>query len=374
MSSSTTTTSFNPNTLAILTDQLAGAVGGAESILFAALDLYPTADIYTTVVREGFMPKAYSHRKINSTFIQQLPWAAERYKAYLPLMPIAVEALNLQAYDTLFSSHHSMIKGVIPRPDAYHVCYCHSPARYLWDMFWTYSDLNHFGPLKRILVAGISSSLRTWDVTSSNRVDQYLANSSFTAKRIKKYYNREAAILYPPVETTKFHNEGEDDYYLMAGRMVAYKGFELAIDTFNQNGKRLVVIGDGPEYEKLKAKAKPNIQLLGRVDQPTLTRHMNQCKGFIFPGKEDFGIVMAEAQSAGKPVIALAAGGALDIVTHGETGILAPDYTVEAFVQAVALAEATHWQPQHIAQQAERFNATHFKEQLRHYIETPQTS
>jgi len=361
----------HPGNLAILSDQLAGSIGGAESVLFAAMDMYPDADLYTTVLRDGFLPDKYKGRKFNTTFIQDLPWGTDKYKAYLPLMPIAVEYLNLQQYDTLFSSHHSMIKGVIPRPDAYHVCYCHSPARYIWDMFWTYSDLNEFGPLKRLAVAAMSSSLRTWDVTSSNRVDRYLANSSFTAQRIKKYYNRDSEILYPPVETTKFNNEGEDDYYLIAGRMVAYKGFELAIDTFNENGKQLVVIGNGPEYNKLKAKAKPNIKMLGRVDEATLKKHMNQCKGFIFPGKEDFGIVMAEAQSAGKPVIALAAGGALDIVDRGLTGVLAPEYTLESFKAAIVEAEAIQWNAHHIAQSAKQFDIENFKSQLKNYIETP---
>jgi glycosyltransferase involved in cell wall biosynthesis len=357
-------------TLAILSDQLAGSVGGAESILFAALDLYPEADVYTTVHREGFLPAPYNQRKIHTTFIQQMPFSVDKYKAYLPLMPMAVEMLNLQQYDTLLSSHHSMIKGVIPRPDAYHVCYCHSPARYLWDMFWTYSDLNGFSSLQRLLVGGISSGLRQWDVTAACRVDRFLANSNFTAQRIEKFYNRRATVLYPPVNTNKFSHEATGDYYLIAGRMVAYKGFELAIDTFNENGKPLVVIGSGPEYEHLRVKARPNIRMLGRVDDATLAHHMNNCKGFIFPGKEDFGIVMAEAQSAGKPVVALAAGGAMDIISHGETGILAPEYTVESFKRAVEQAEHTVWSSGAIAESAKRFDVSVFKSQLKQYVES----
>ncbi|MFN9691994.1 MAG: glycosyltransferase [Vampirovibrionales bacterium] len=358
--------------IAILSDQLAGSLGGAESILLAALDLYPESDLYTTVHREGFLPSPYDAKKVHTTFIQKLPMAVEKYKAYLPLMPLGVELLDLQSYDVLFSSHHSMIKGVIPRPDAYHVCYCHSPARYLWDMFWVYSDLNDFGFFKKLAVSGVSSYLRMWDVTSANRVDRYIANSSFTAQRIKKFYGREANVLYPPVNTTKFQNQGTDDYYLIAGRLVAYKGFEMAIDTFNENGKPLVVIGDGPEFQKLKAKAKPNIKMLGRVDEATLIKCMNECKGFIFPGKEDFGIVMAEAQSAGKPVIALSAGGALDIVENLKTGVLVEEYNVASFVKAIQLADDMTWDSNYIELSTQRFDVEYFKEQLKQYIETPQ--
>jgi glycosyltransferase involved in cell wall biosynthesis len=357
--------------IAILSD-MSAAIGGAESIWFAAMDLYPDADLYTTVLKREILPEPYRSREIHTTFIQNLPKAKSLYKAYLPLMPLALEMLNLQEYDVLFSSHHSMIKGVIPRPDAWHICYCHSPARYLWDLFWTYSEMNGLNRWKQYAIAAVAQYLRLWDVTSSNRVDIFLANSNFTAKRIEKFYNRQAHVLFPPVNTQKFANEPAEDYYLMAGRLVAYKGFELAIDVFNENGKRLVIVGNGPEYDRLRAKAWPNVELLGRVDDETLKRLMNRCKGFIFPGKEDFGIVMAEAQSAGKPVIALGAGGALDIVVPGETGILAPEYTVSAFKRAVEEAEAISWNPNHIIQHAQQFDERKFKATLAEIIEHPE--
>jgi glycosyltransferase involved in cell wall biosynthesis len=210
-----------------------------------------------------------------------------------------------------------------------------------------------------------------WDTSAANRVDVFLANSSFTAKRIQKFYNRKAHIVFPPVDTGKFRPEEEEDYYLMTGRLVSYKGFELAIDVFNANGKPLKIIGVGPKLESLKRKANANIEFLGRVDDQTLIKTMNHCKGFIFPGKEDFGIVMAEAQSAGKPVIALKAGGALDIVRHGETGILAAEYRVEDFLKAIEESEKTRWNPRAIKLHAEKFNKARFQNELQAILGNP---
>ncbi|MEB3244702.1 MAG: glycosyltransferase [Vampirovibrionales bacterium] len=360
--------SFN---LAILTDHIAN-IGGAESILFNAVALFPHADLFTTVHKseiDAKLPPYIARKGFETTFLQHLPWPEKLYKAYLPLMPMAVEGLNLQAYDVLLSSHHSMIKGVIPRPDATHLCYCHSPARYIWDQFWTYASMNRLGPLGSLLVGALSSPLRQWDAVSANRVDRFLANSSFTAKRIQKYYNRQAEVLFPPVDTQKFaHAAGQlvqsDDYYLMAGRLVAYKGFELAIEVFNALKQPLHIIGLGPEYERLKAMAGPTVKLLGRVDDATLTEQFQRCKGFIFPGKEDFGIVMVEAQAAGKPVIALEAGGALDIVVPEQTGILAPEYTLEAFKAAVEAANRCQWDAEAIARHAQQFDTQVFRDRL----------
>lgn len=359
-----------PN-IAILSD-ISAAFGGAESILVTALELYPHADFFTPIFKENVIPEHYfAHRKVITTFLQNLPLSEKLYKIYLPIMPLAIELLNIQSYDVIFSSHHSMIKGVIPRPDAWHICYCHSPARYLWDQFWTYSSMNRLDPFTSFLAGAFSQYLRMWDTSAANRVDVFLANSSFTAKRIQKFYNRKAHILFPPVDTHKFQPEPDEDYYLMAGRIVAYKGFELAIDVFNMNGKQLKIIGQGPKFDSLKRKAGPNIEFMGRVDDNTLIRTMNRCKGFIFPGKEDFGIVMAEAQAAGKPVIALKAGGALDIVRPGETGILASEYRVETFIKAIAEADKMSWNQRAIKEHAEQFNQLRFRNELQTILASP---
>ena len=355
--------------LAIVSDQICGGIGGAESILFNAIDLFPDSHVYTTVYNPEIMPEQYKNIKITSSFIQKLPLAKKFYKAYLPIMPLAMEYLNLQKYDVIFSSHHSVAKSVIPRPDAFHVCYCHSPARYIWDLFWTYAGLNKFGRLSKLAIASISQYLRVLDVTSSERVDLFLANSNYTAARIKKFYRREAQILYPPVETNKFNYEGEGDYFFMVGRLVAYKGFELAIEAFNQSGKKLIIAGSGSEFQKLKAKANKNIQMVGKVSEEELVKYMNNCKGFIFPGKEDFGIVMAEAQSAGKPVIAFNAGGACDIVLDKETGILFEEQSVESLNKAVCQSENRSWDNKFISGHSKRFDKNLFKIELKSILE-----
>jgi glycosyltransferase involved in cell wall biosynthesis len=355
--------------LAIISDKLAGAIAGAESILYMAHELYPEAPIYATTIDWRIIPEKYKNADYRTTFLQEFPWHEKLYKAYFPLMPLAHELLNLQEFDVLFSSHYSVAKGIIPRPDAVHICYCHSPARYIWDMFWTYASLNGLSGFQSFAVAAISQYLRIWDNSTAGRVDHFLANSRYTAQRIKRYYNREAEILYPPVYTNKFQHQGSDDYYLMVGRLVAYKGFELALEAFNESGKRLVIIGAGPELEALKAKAKPNVTLLGRVSDEVLIHHMNHCKGFVFGGKEDFGIVMAEAQSAGKPVIALKAGGALDIVKDNETGILFETADMDCLNQAIVLADQTQWNHVEIASHAKQFDSEKFRTRLKDILD-----
>jgi glycosyltransferase involved in cell wall biosynthesis len=350
--------------LAIISDQICGGIGGAESILFTAIDLFPEAPVYTTIYNPEIIPEQYKNTKFLPSFIQKLPLAKKFYKAYLPIMPLAMEYLDLQEYDVLFSSHHSFAKSIIPGPDAFHVCYCHSPARYIWDLFWTYSKLNNFNKLSNIAVATISQYLRALDVTSSNRVDLFLANSTYTAARINKFYRRESYVLHPPVDTCKFNYEGDGDYFFMAGRLVAYKGFELAVEAFNKSGKKLIIAGNGPEYQKLKAKANKNVQLVGRISDEELINYMNNCKGFVFPGKEDFGIVMAEAQAAGKPVIAFNKGGACDIVLNNQTGVFFEEQSIESLNQAILKSEEMNWDNKFICEHSKIFDKKIFKDKL----------
>jgi len=364
--------SFYNKKAAIITDQLAGGIGGAESITFAAADLMKYADIFTTVCDYSILPENIKKRGVKTSFIQHLPYAQKLYKAYLPLMPTAIEYLNLQEYDVIFSSHHCVAKGIIPRPDAVHLCYCHSPARYMWDMFWTYADLNNSYGYKRLISFLICNYLRMWDVSSSNRVDRYIANSSYTAARIKKFYNRKSEILYPPVDTEKFTYQESEDFYLMASRLVGYKRFDLAIQAFNESGKKLIIIGDGSDYKKLKAMAGPNVYMLGKVSSEALVNYMNRCKGFIFPGKEDFGIVMAEAQAAGKPVIAYKGGGALDIVRNDETGVLFEEQSLKSLNNAVNRAEYINWDHNLISGYAEQFDRKKFIRRLDNLLKNAQ--
>lgn len=355
--------------LGIISDQLAGRIGGAESILFCLYDLFPDAPSFFTVYNRDILPERYKDREMHASFIQKLPFALKLYKAYFPFMPFAVELMEVQKFDVIFSSHHCVAKGIIPRPDAVHISYCHSPARYIWDLFWTYSKFNKFNEPQKILISAILQYIRMWDITCTNRIDYFLANSSYTAARIKKYYNRDSEVLFPPVNIDAFKNQGTDDFYLMVGRLVAYKGFEAAVDAFNESGKKLVIIGDGPEFDRLKSKAGKNISLLGSVPFEVLNKHMKTCKAFIYPGREDFGIVMAEAQAAGKPVIAIKAGGALDIVLDNETGLLIEETSIESLNQAVKRSELIDWDHNHISDTAKRFDKKVFCQRIKYLIE-----
>lgn len=357
------------SSVAFVHDRIAGAFTGSEKVYFKALELYPDAKLYTLLLDRSILPAPYRDLPFETSFLQHWPMALKRYKAYFPIMPLAIESLNLQEHDLIFSSSHCVAKGVIPRPDAYHACYCHSPARYIWDLYWEYVDPKTHSPLTTALGTLIGSHLRTWDVTSAARVDLFLANSRYTAQRIERFYRRQSMVLHPPVHTQPFRNEGTDDYYLMVGRIVGYKGFELAVDAFNASGKPLVIIGKGPDAERLRAKAKANIRFLGPVDDATLIDHMNRCKGFLFPGREDFGIVMAEAQAAGKPVLAYAEGGALDIVRPQETGLLFDEQTTTALNHAVQEADQRAWDAAAIRQHALQFDEAEFLTKLQRVLQ-----
>jgi glycosyltransferase involved in cell wall biosynthesis len=361
--------------LAFVSDQLAtpGGYGGAEKLLAAVAEQFPTTPIFTPVYNRQRVPESLQTMPIHTSFLQGLPFSKTHIYFYLPLFPWAVEAFDLQSFDTIVSFHHSVAKGVLVRPDATHICYCHTPARYLWDQYWTYLDMN---PLWNALpFQAITPFLRAWDTLTASRVDHFVANSQLVAARIQKYYRREAQILYPPVETHKFHHCEEEDFYLAVGRLVEYKGFDIAIETFNQLQKPLIIVGDGPLYSRLKKMAGPTVTLKGRVSESELIDLMSRCKALIHPGTEDFGITMAEAQAAGKPVIALNRGGAQEIVRHEETGLLVAQKTPQDFALAVQRHEKMIWSPTVIQANASRFQSNHFitgfNTILSPYIEEP---
>lgn len=360
--------------IAFVHEKLADAFTGSEMVFFKALERFPQADVYSLFVDRQILPKALKNLPIETTFLQDWPWLHKRYKWALPLMPLAMESLDLQAYDVIFSSHHCMAKSLIPRPDAYHVSYCHSPARYIWDMYWTYTDDSTSGlnPLTSFLYALTSHYLRLVDVSSANRVSVFLANSRFTAQRILQYYNREAHVVFPPVDTQRFAAKDSQGYTLMVGRLVGYKGFDLAVETFNQlPNQRLKIIGDGPDAERLRAKANANIEFLGRVSDLALAEAMSHCHAFLFPGVEDFGIVMAEAQAAGKPVLAFNAGGARDIVRHGETGLLFDAPTTEALKAAIQYSHQHAWDSHAIQAHAQQFDTQVFQDRVAEILAHP---
>ncbi|MEN0104806.1 MAG: glycosyltransferase [Pseudomonas sp.] len=346
---------------------------GGEAVCSALVELFPQADIFIHVCNEDVVRKALPSTftgTINTTFISRLPGAKKHYQKYLPFMPMALEQLDLSAYDLILSSESGPAKGVVTRPDAVHICYCHSPMRYVWDMYHEY--LSGAGRLIRSLFPFVSHWLRVWDRLSADRVDQFIANSNFVAQRIRKFYRRDAEVIYPPVNTTEFSpNEERGDFYLCLGQLVAYKRADLAVEAFNQLGLPLVVVGEGEIFDKLKAMAKPNVKLMGRQPFPEIKDLLQRCRGLIFPGMEDFGIVPVEAMAAGAPVIAYGKGGALETVIHGKTGILFPEQTVASLIQAVQQVEsgAVSFDPAALHAHAATFDKSIFKQRIQAFVD-----
>lgn len=346
---------------------------GGEAVCAALVELFPQADLYIHVCNEDVVRKALPPTftgQIKTTFISRLPGAKKHYQKYLPFMPMALEQLDLSAYDLILSSESGPAKGVVTRPDAVHVCYCHSPMRYVWDMYHEY--LSGAGRLIRTLFPFVAHWLRVWDRLSADRVDQFIANSNFVAQRIRKFYRRYAEVIYPPVNTTEFTpNETRGDFYLCLGQLVAYKRADLAVEAFNQLGLPLVVVGEGELFDKLKTIAKPNIKLLGRQPFPEIKDLLQRCRGLVFPGMEDFGIVPVEAMAAGAPVIAYGKGGALETVIHGKTGILFKEQTVEALIEAIKQLEdgAFSFDPVALHAHAATFDKSIFKQRVQAFID-----
>ena len=345
---------------------------GGEKVVEALCEIFPEADIYTHVLIRDQVSTTITKHKIRTTFIQRLPFARRLYQRYLPLMPLALEELDLTEYDLVISSESGPAKGVITRPDALHVCYCHSPMRYLWDQYAIYK--RGAGLLTRLLMPWLCHKLRIWDVTTASRVDCFVANSNSIAKRIKKFYNRDAEVIHPPCDIGAFRNDSNksrDDFYLLAGQLVKYKRPDVAIEAFNKNGKRLVVIGEGEEFNQLAALAGPNIELLGRVPYEELKSCLSSCRALVFPGEEDFGIVPVEAMASGTPVIALGRGGALDTVKDGETGVLFDRPDPECLNDAIARFERIEesFDRTHLVTWAEQFSIDGFKSRIRELVE-----
>jgi glycosyltransferase involved in cell wall biosynthesis len=350
--------------VAIIHYWLVGMRGG-EKVLDAFCELYPQADIFThVVVPDAISPRLRSH-KIRTSFIARLPRASKWYKHYLPLMPIALEQLDLREYDLIISSESGPAKGIVPRPDTLHVCYCHSPMRYVWNMYHEY--LSSAGLLARTGMPLLTHYLRTWDESSAARVDRFVANSHNVAARIWKYYRREAAVVYPPVDVDAFapiSGVVDTDYFLMVGELVSYKRPDLAVQAFNATGRKLVVIGGGPMLAQLRRDAKSNVSVLGPQPFEVLRHHYARCRALIFPGEEDFGIVPVEAMASGCPVVAYGRGGAVETVMDGITGILFDRQVVDELVAAVERVDRTEFDRKVLVQHARAFGASRFKQEI----------
>lgn len=342
---------------------------GGEKVIQELCDIYPEADIFTLVLDRNSLPSGLATRKIITSFIDNLPFASRWYKNYLPLMPLALEQFDLRDYDVVISSESGPAKGVLTSPRTLHVCYCHSPMRYVWDMYHDYMAMS--GRLKRLLMIPLLHYLRLWDRLSSDRVDYFIANSVNVAKRIFKHYRRDAEVVYPPVDTEAFFIADEvGDFYLLVGQLVGYKRADLVVKAFTRMGKRLVVIGGGEQMTMLRKEAGSNVEFLGWQPFAVLRDNYARCRALLFPGEEDFGIVPLEAMASGRPVIAFGRGGALETVVEGRTGLFFHEQTEAAVQEAVIrFEEVEHlFISNDIRDHALKFGRARFRSQIADFV------
>lgn len=349
--------------VAIVHDWL-NQTGGAENVLDVLHDLYPDAPIYTSMYGPDLMHPKYRAWDIRTSFMQRLPGVTRHHQPYLPLYPLAFESFDLSGYDVVISNSSGFCHGVLTRPETVHVNYCLTPPRYCW-MLPQYLERERVGGLARRVLPMLVSLLRTWDAVASQRVDHFIGISNAIARRIRKFYRRDAEVIYPPVETTKFvPAETVGDYYLIVSRLIPYKRVDLAIRAFNLLRKPLWIVGDGRDRAALERIAGPTIRFLGRVPDGAVERLFAECRAFIFPGEEDFGITPVEAQAAGRPVVAYAAGGALETVLDGQTGVFFYEPTAESLAEAVERLERLHFEPARAVRWAQQFDTAIFRERL----------
>lgn len=357
--------------VALVHDWLTGMRGG-EKVLEVLCELFPDAPLFTLLHNKGAMSPGIENMDIHTSFVQSLPFREEHYRRYLPLFPRAIESFDFKGYDLIISSSHCVAKGAKPVGNALHICYCFTPMRYVWDQYSEYFGKGRAGLATRTLMSAIAPSLRNWDVRSSSRVHFFVADSENVAKRIERFYARAADVIHAPVDTSLFSIQDKQlDYYLMVSALVPYKRVDLAVETFNQVGRRLVIIGSGPEEEHLKARAAENIEFLGWESNDVLAKFYANCQALIFPGIEDFGIVPLEAMASGRPVIAFAEGGALEtVVGKGDkpTGVFFHEQSVEGLTNAIKEFESKRFDPQAIRKHAEKFDRKRFKQRLHEYI------
>ena len=336
---------------------------GGERVLEALCRMFPQADIFTHVVDRAKLSPFLQQRNIHTTFIQRLPASTRLYQKYLPLMPFALEQLDLTDYDLIISSESGPAKGVLTRADSTHVCYCHTPMRYLWDFYPQY--LAEASVPVRLLMRPLCTGLRQWDVLSANRVDHFVANSVTVARRIRKHWRREAHVVYPPVDTETFIqlSQPRQDFYLCLGQLVEYKKVSLAVQACSRLARPLVVAGDGACRKALEAQAGPTVRFVGRQSLENVRQLYGQCKALLFPGEEDFGMVPVEAMATGAPVLAYGRGGATETVLDGETGLLFAEQSVDALCAAILEFERRRadFDPQRIREHALSFDEARFR-------------
>ncbi len=347
--------------------------GGAEKVLEAFLEIFPDAPIYTLLYDQKIVDKFFPNRKIRTSFLQKIPFIKKHHRIFPPLMPLAIEKLNLSDYDLVLSDSAAFGKGVITGPDTLHICYCHTPIRYAWDDSHKYIKEFSMFKLAKFFVPIFMNYLRLWDREAAYRVDKFICNSNFVAQRIKKYYKQDSEVIYPPVDIESFGLAGPAkngvNYFLIVGRLLPYKRFDMAIEAFNKLELPLKIIGNGPEMKKLKRMANWNIEFLGEIGNKDLKRYYQECQALIFPQEEDFGIVALEAMACGRPVIAYRGGGALESVLEGKTGVFFDEQTVDSLVEAVKKFDASKFDSKVIYRYALKFDKEHFKKKIKEFVD-----
>jgi len=351
---------FSQLRVAIVHYWLIGMRGG-ERVLEELLEIFPQADIFTHVYDSESVSPRIRSQKVKQSFIGHLPRARRHYQSYLPLMPMALEELDLRGYDLIISSESGPAKGIIPPSEAFHLCYCHSPMRYVWNMYNEYKESSNF--ITRSLMRPLSHYMRLCDVAGAARVDHFVANSNAVARRIEKYYRRDADVVPPPVDIDSFAIGRSEDFYLYCGQLVPYKRVDVAIEACNRLGRRLIVIGSGSDIKRLTQIAGPTVTILGAQPFEVLREHYARCRALLFPGEEDFGIVPVEAMASGRPVIGYGRGGLCDTVIDGKTGILFEKQTTESLIDAIKHFERieTGFDPKTIRDHAATFNKIRFR-------------
>lgn len=346
------------------------AIAGGEQVVRSLLNIYPEADVFTLVADEDVARKVAGDRKVVTSYLQKIPGATKMHRKLILLMPSALENFDLSGYDLIISSESGPAKGVLVPLGAKHVCYCHTPMRYIWDQFPDYR--RESGRIVRWVMSAAIARLRMWDFLSAARVDAFVANSHHVARRIAQYYRRESTVIAPPVDVDEFYiADAVEDYYLITGRHVGYKRIDLAIDACERLGRRLVITGTGPETESLKRRAGKNTTFVGQCSFPALKAYYAKARAFLMPGEEDFGIAPVEAMASGRPVLAFARGGALDTVVDGSSGILFDEQHVDSLCDAMLRFEncEQRFVPAAIRAHAAGFSRARFEADFRDLVE-----
>ncbi|CAM1374156.1 Glycosyltransferase, GT4 family [Tenacibaculum litopenaei] len=346
---------------------------GAENVVQSITNVWDDFDFYSLIdfLNDEDRKAVLKGKHCTTSFIQKFPTAKSNHRKFLQWFPRAIESLDVSQYDVVISSSSSVAKGVLTHQNQLHICYCHSPMRYAWNLYFEYLKSKGLERgIKGWYAQKVLHYIRQWDVISTPRVDYFIANSKYIAQRIKKIYNREATVIYPPVNTDVFTLENDkEEYYIAASRLVAYKRIDVIVEAFsNLPNKKLIVVGDGPEMKKLKKLAKKNVQFVGKADQKAMIVYLQKAKALVFAADEDFGILPVEAQSCGTPVIAFQKGGLLETVIDGETGVFFDRQTPEAIETAIAAFESMKFSPELIRKNALRFSRDRFEKELNAFV------